>query len=159
MTEQAGSYDEFYLAHRDKLVRALTRVTRCPLEAEEVAHEAFVSLWCRWDRLGHVEDLEAYLYRTAMNAFRKRCRRPAIEQSASDGGGADPLLAAETRQLVGAALAGLAPQQHRAVMLVDLLGFTASEAGELLGLQASTVRVHLTRARRHLRTALVATAS
>jgi RNA polymerase sigma-70 factor (ECF subfamily) len=156
MTEPTPSFGEFYAAHDTALVRSLTRVTRCPLEAEEIAHDAFLALWRRWDRLGHVEDLEAYLYRAAMNVFRKRYRRRVIA-SPVEPTVPDAIASVEVRHQIDDAIRGLAWQQRKAVTLVDLLGFSAREAGELLGLDASTVRVHLSRARRHLRESLVTT--
>ena len=49
------------------------------------------------------------------------------------------------------ALAGLSPRQRAALLLHDYAGYSASEAGAILGLPAATVRVHLSRARRRLR--------
>jgi RNA polymerase sigma factor (sigma-70 family) len=156
MTEPTASFGAFYTAHDATLVRSLTRLTRCPLEAEEIAHEAFIALWRRWDRLGHVEDLEAYLYRVAMNVFRKRYRRRPVAAPTAPTV-PDAITNAEFLHQLDSAIRGLAWQQRKAVTLVDLLGFSAREAGELLGLDASTVRVHLSRARRHLRESLVTT--
>ncbi len=53
-----------------------------------------------------------------------------------------------------AALATLSPKQRAAVLLHDQEGFTSPEAAKLLGMSAATVRVHLFRGRKHLRTLL-----
>jgi RNA polymerase sigma-70 factor (ECF subfamily) len=45
-------------------------VTRNRFEAEELTQEAFVRLLERWDRVSVMDDPRAYLFRTAMNAFR-----------------------------------------------------------------------------------------
>ncbi len=48
------------------------------------------------------------------------------------------------------------PQRQREVFdLVELQGYTATEAAEMLVMKASTVRVHLLRARRTLREKIV----
>ncbi len=52
------------------------------------------------------------------------------------------------------ALGTLSTNQHAAVLLHDEEGFTGPEVGRLLGMSAATVRVHLFRGRRRLRTLL-----
>jgi DNA-directed RNA polymerase specialized sigma24 family protein len=56
-------------------------VTGNAQEAEEIMQAAFLSLWERWERWDHVSSLNdpaGYLYRTAMNVFRKRYRRAKL---------------------------------------------------------------------------------
>jgi RNA polymerase sigma-70 factor, ECF subfamily len=36
-------------------------------EAEELAQDAFLKVWERWDRVADIEEPVGYLYRTAMN--------------------------------------------------------------------------------------------
>ena len=47
-------------------------------EAEELMQDAFLSVWERWDRVSGMDDPIGYLYRTAMNLFRKRYRRAML---------------------------------------------------------------------------------
>src|ERR1044071_9292533 len=47
-------------------------------QAEELMQDAFLGLWQRWDRVGAMDDPVGYLYRTAMNLFRKRSRRAML---------------------------------------------------------------------------------
>src|SRR5207247_5077327 len=72
----AEGFESFYEVERDGLFGALVLITGNRHEAEEVAQDAFLALWERWDRVSGLEDPTGYLYRTAMNGFRKR-RRPA----------------------------------------------------------------------------------
>src|SRR5437773_9715963 len=74
----APSFESFYEAERDGLFGALVLITGNRHEAEEVAQDAFLALWERWDRVSGLEDPTGYLYRTAMNGFRKRRRRAAL---------------------------------------------------------------------------------
>ena len=64
---------------------------------------------------------------------------------------ADALASVEDRDEVSRYLAQLIPQQRAAVVLTVLLDLTSEEAGHMLGLKASTVRVLTTRARATLR--------
>jgi RNA polymerase sigma factor (sigma-70 family) len=112
-------------------------------EAEELAQDAFLALWERWDRVATMEDPTGYLYRTAMNAFRKRRRRAALALRRLSGMAPqqDAFAAADARQVVAAALAGLSRRQRAALVLTELLEFSSEEAGIALGIKPVTVRV------------------
>src|ERR671934_1207614 len=73
------NFEEFFSAEHDRLYRALCLVTRNRHEAEEIMQDAFLALWSRWERVSlDVRDPVAYLYRSAMNAFRRRHRRAVL---------------------------------------------------------------------------------
>src|SRR6266496_1943287 len=76
--DTVNDFAEFFEAERAGLYAALCIVTRNRHEAEEIAQDAFVALWERWDRVGALSDPTGYLYRTAMNAFRSRYRRAVL---------------------------------------------------------------------------------
>jgi RNA polymerase sigma-70 factor (ECF subfamily) len=143
VAEQRRQFEDFFLAEHDRLYRALCLVTGSRDEAEEVLQDAFLRLWERWDRIGDVDDPRAYLYRTAMNAFRKRRRRAALalRHVAHTAPEADVFAAADARQLVARALAGLSRRQRAALVMTELLGFSSEEAGRVLGIKPVTVRV------------------
>src|ERR1043166_81754 len=72
-------FERFFTEEHDRLYRALCLVTRNRFEAEEILQDAFLAMWERWDRiLVSVDDPTAYLYRTAMNGFRRRRRRALV---------------------------------------------------------------------------------
>jgi hypothetical protein len=50
-----SSFEGFFAENRERLFRALWLVARDRHEAEEVAQEAFLKVWERWDRVGRVE--------------------------------------------------------------------------------------------------------
>ncbi len=50
----------------------------------------------------------------------------------------------------------LTERQRGMMDLVDLQGYTPMEAAEMLGINPNTARVHLLRARRHMRASLLA---
>ena len=47
-------------------------------EAEDLAQEAFVKVYERWDRVRGTDNPAGYLYRTAINAHHSRLRRLAV---------------------------------------------------------------------------------
>lgn len=142
-------FEEFYLGRHEALYGALWLVTRNRHEAEEIAQEAFLKLWERWDRVQDLDDPGGYLYRTAMNVWRSRGRRTAvaIRKAVRALPADDGIAEVESRDAVVRALAPLTPRQRAALVLTDLLGFTSEEAGAALGIRASTVRVLSARAR------------
>ena len=63
----------------------------------------------------------------------------------------DAFAAIEDRDVVVRALRELIPQQRAAIVLTSLLGYSSEEAGQMLGIKASTVRALSTRARTTMR--------
>jgi len=76
--DRALEFDLFFERERARLFQALCLVTRNRFEAEELAQDAFLAVYERWDRVREMEDPTGYLYRTAMNAFRSWHRRSAL---------------------------------------------------------------------------------
>jgi RNA polymerase sigma factor (sigma-70 family) len=151
------SFETFYERERDGLFGALVLITGNPFEAEEIAQDAFLAIWERWNRVQGLEDPRGYVYRTAMNVFRKRRRRAAmaIRRLAGMAPEAhDEFAQADRRRVVGAALATLTPRQRAAVVVTDLLGFTSVEAARMLGIKPVTVRVLASQARAALKSTM-----
>ncbi|MGZ8571911.1 MAG: RNA polymerase sigma factor [Actinomycetota bacterium] len=140
--EASRSFEAFYDGESRLLFRRLWLVTGNRAEAEELMQEAFLRVWERWDRVGRMDDPVGYLYRTAMNLFRKRYRRAmlAIRRSVGMAPAADDFADADDRHTVRQVLGTLPPRQRAALVLTEMLGLTAEEAGEALGVKASTVR-------------------
>ncbi len=89
--EASRTFEAFYQAEARTLFRRLWLVTGNRAEAEELMQDAFLSVWERWDRVGGMDDPIGYLYRTAMNLFRKRYRRAiGISFFTADGVYSDP---------------------------------------------------------------------
>ncbi|MBI3648590.1 MAG: sigma-70 family RNA polymerase sigma factor [Actinobacteria bacterium] len=152
----AVSFEAFFLAERDDLFGAMALVTHDRGEAEELTQEAFVKVLERWDRVGGMDDPAGYLYRTAMNLFRKRYRRASVAARRSIGlpPPRDPIEDVDARDAAARALAPLTARQRAAIVLTDLLGFSSEEAARALGVRASTVRMHASVARAALRKTL-----
>jgi RNA polymerase sigma factor (sigma-70 family) len=138
----ARTFEVFYEAEARTLYRRLWLVTGNRVEAEELMQDAFVRVWERWDRVGAMEDPTGYLYRTAMNLFRKRYRRAllAVRQTLGLAPSADDFADADDREVVRHVLATLPPRQRAALVLTEMLGFTSKEAGAVLGVTDATIR-------------------
>jgi RNA polymerase sigma-70 factor, ECF subfamily len=152
--ETAPSFEEFYEATFRRLFTALCLVAGNRHEAEEVAQEAFVRVFERWDRVRMLEDPTGYLFRVSMNLFRSRYRRALLglrRELLLAPAATDDLAAIETHDEIVRLLRGLDPKQRAAVLLTSILDYSAEEAGRMLGLRASSVRSLTTRARARMK--------
>lgn len=129
---------------------------------EQLAQEAFTRLYERWKSVESDDHALRFVYRTALNLatshhrserrWRLLTSRRGPEMAGSDVAG--PERATTERDELFAALRRLSPKQRACVVLVDYAGLGDVDAASTLGIEASTVRVHLTRGRRSLRAAL-----
>ena len=156
MPAPPASFEDFFEAEHARLLRALFLVTGNVQEAEELMQDAFLAVWERWDRVSGLEDPTGYLYRTAMNAFRKRYRRAALALRRAVTGvrSQDPFEEIDERQDLVAAIGALTPRQRAALVLLDVVDMTSEEAGRALGVAPGTVRSLATRARAAVRDSL-----
>ena len=73
-----ASFEGFFAAERARLFGALIVMTDNRAEAEEILQDAFLKVWERWERVAGMDEPVGFLYRTAMNLFRKRLRRAGV---------------------------------------------------------------------------------
>ena len=153
---EAGPFEEFFERHHRRLYAGLCVVTGSRDEAEEIMQEAFLQVWQRWDRVARMDEPAGYLFRTAMNVSRKRTRRAALAARRAVGLAPMPDVYArvDDRDVVIRALRDLPTRERAAVVLTALEEYSSSEAGELLGIADSTVRVLAGRARVSMRDAI-----
>jgi RNA polymerase sigma-70 factor (ECF subfamily) len=145
-------FEDLFTSEQRQLFGALCLITRDPHEAEEIGQEAFARLWERWDRVGPMVDPAGYLYRVAMNVLRSRYRRARVAaRRVVERTGQDEISVVDDRDEVARMLSPLNRQQRSALVLTAMLGYSSDEAGVLLGMRGSTIRVLATRARATLR--------
>jgi RNA polymerase sigma factor (sigma-70 family) len=146
-------FESFYLANRVRLFRALVVVTRDAHAAEEVAQDAFVRVWERWDRVGRMDDPTGYLFRTALNGWFQVHRRAvrAARRVVGPSRTVDPLEIVEDRDVLARRLLQLPARQRAAVVLIEYLGIDSAQAGRALGIRPGTVRRLASQGRASLR--------
>jgi RNA polymerase sigma factor (sigma-70 family) len=152
-SDLASSFELFVEAESTKLHGALRLLTRDRAEAEDLMQDALLKVWERWGHVRVLDDPTGYLYRTAMNLYRKRLRRAAVvlRHAIRPRPARDELDEVESRDLVLRALATLTPRQRMSLVLTDLLGYPSEEAGRLMGVKPTTVRVLVSQGRSALR--------
>jgi RNA polymerase sigma-70 factor (ECF subfamily) len=150
---EVSAFEEFFLAQHGRLFQALYLLTGDRSEADDLAQEALLRAYERWDRVGSMDSPAGYVYRTALNLHRSRLRALVVRARrvfaavpAEDLSG--PVAASHD---VRRTLAQLPRGQQEALILVEWLGLGSEEAGRVLGIDASSVRGRLHRARATLR--------
>jgi RNA polymerase sigma-70 factor (ECF subfamily) len=150
---ETSSFEEFFQAQHERLFQALYLLTGDRYEADDLAQEALLRAFERWDRVGAMDSPAGYVYRTALNLHRSRlralvvrARRVFANVPAEDVSG--PVTASHD---VRTALARLPRGQREALILVEWLDLGSEEAGRVLGIDASSVRGRLHRGRASLR--------
>lgn len=137
-----ASFEEFFEGEQERLLRVLWMVTGSLHEAEDIVQDAFLGVWERWPEVSVMESPVGYLHRAAMNLFRNRYRRAALALRKVAGVTPPPDAwgSVEDRLAVSTALGSLTPRQRAALVLTELWGYNAAEAGRMLGVRGSTVR-------------------
>ena len=153
---EAATFEEFFNAEQDRLLRVLAFATGSNAEAEDLAQDAFTKVLERWETVRTMDDPAGYLHRTAMNLFRNKFRRGvmAVRRGIGAAPQGDVFGNIEDRDALTRAMAGLTSKQRTALVLTEVLGYSGEETGRLLGVKAATVWVLTHRARTVLKEAM-----
>lgn len=160
MSERRRSFLDVTLPHLDSLYRLARRVTRDRDAAEDLVQETYLRAFAHYGE-GAVENPKAWLTTICLNLVRsdarKRSRQPGLvplENVEREIPAAEDVFdqarAALTRDEVESALASLPEQQRLAIVLMDLVGHSASEVAALLDCPRGTVLARVHRGRRRL---------
>jgi RNA polymerase sigma-70 factor (ECF subfamily) len=137
-----------------------------PDDAEDIAQEVLVRLYRRLHTFREGSSFTTWLYRITRNITmdreRTRARRRrlwsvggAALPARAESGAEDAVVRDDAAAILHGFMERLPRRQRQALDLVDLQGLTAVEAAALLGIDAGTVRAHLHRARRTLRSVIL----
>lgn len=135
------TFEQFFADEQERLLRVLSVITGSRREAEDLAQEAFVKVFERWDAVSTMDEPAGYLHRTAMNLFRNQYRRARVALGRAVGLGPDQdvFKPVEDRDAATRALGALTSRQRAALVLTVALGYSGEETGRLLGIKPSTV--------------------
>jgi RNA polymerase sigma-70 factor (ECF subfamily) len=172
--EARDRYAELVARHQRRASRIAFHYLRDAADADEAVQDAFVKAYAHLATFREELPFEVWFTRILINGcldrIKARTRRerwivPMPDSGTADrdmaertaGPGPSPedqVLARERRQALAAALARLPERQRSVFMLSHYEGYTSREVSGITGLNESTVRVHLFRAIRKLRTLL-----
>src|SRR5882724_867984 len=145
-------FESQVLSHLDALYAVACRLTKSPLDAEDLVQDALVKAMRARDQYQVGTNLKAWLFRILTNTFINKYRRGGLEKSLIDGPDADPLVdgwvsASTMRQLrdpeqiallpivegeVRKALDALPAEFRLAVVLCDVEEFSYEEISEIM---------------------------
>jgi RNA polymerase sigma factor (sigma-70 family) len=166
---EAGEFGEFYRVSHAATLRRAYRVSGGRTDmAKDAVQEAYLRAMQRWGTLRHLNGKQqhAWLGRAVtnilMDAWRSASRAPGFV--CLDGVDADPRVvlpppAADHVEMVhwyrlvcAVAATHLSGKRRAVFALHCLAGYEIAEVAEMLGITSTTVRVHLSTARRKLMT-------
>jgi RNA polymerase sigma factor (sigma-70 family) len=136
---------EMYERHYPRLVRALELSGAGRPEAEDIAQEAFARTLGHWRRVRTGSNPPGYAYTVAFRLARKRIPPTVLlgdELPVPDVAGE-----AVANVAVAEALAKMPARRRTCAVLCLIGGLSPAEAGQALGIEASTVRKQLEHAR------------
>jgi RNA polymerase sigma-70 factor, ECF subfamily len=119
--------------------------------AEDVTQETFLRLYQHLPGFGFRCKFSTWVFRVARNAGIDALRtRERHDRLARDAPVPTPVLAPETRAEVRAAVASLSPKLREALLVIEVLGLSYGEAGQVLGVPVGTVKSRVFQARERL---------
>jgi len=150
-------FDGFYVTSRQHVLRQLTAITADREQAMDVVQEAYLRAFQRWDRVGRLDDPEAWVrqvaWRLAMSRWRHlRVARAALPRLARPAVAPTPEL--EDAMDVRAALARLPVGQRLVLVLHEMCDLSVEQVATETGLSTGTVKSRLARGRAALATLL-----
>jgi RNA polymerase sigma-70 factor (ECF subfamily) len=150
---EGEDFDAFYRSCRDRLVTQLVALTGDRTEAFDLAQEAFVRAWLKWDRVSSYDDPEGWLrrvaYHLAVGRWRRSRRlilRSTIARDHSEVPG--------DRLAIVDALRSLSASERQAIVLHHLAGLSVEETAIEMAAPVGTVKSWLSRGRTRLAAAL-----
>lgn len=160
--------------HLDTLYSVALRLTRSPVDAEDLVQDTLVRAYRFYERFEAGTNFKAWLLRIQMNSFVNRYRRKSREREVFEGpmampvgegvmsratmrGLTDPVGDAERRligQEINRAFDELSDDARAMVMLADVEELSYKEISDIVGCPIGTVMSRLHRARKQLQGSL-----
>lgn len=159
-------FQTFFEENLDRIIGYAFSIVQNTQEAEDIAVESLARAYAAWRRLDGTNHRRAWVFRTTLNLgidhLRRQKRsktRPGIDEAFAEiplGSAATTLdttgdLATNRAELV-VALRRLPERQREAVAMHYLGGFAVAEVAEVMGIGPETVKTHLARGMKVLRT-------
>lgn len=160
--------------HLDALYSTALRLTRSPVDAEDLVQDTLVRAYRFYDRFEAGTNFKAWLLRIQMNTFVNRYRRATRERQVFDGpmaepvgdgvmsratmrGLTDPVGDAQRRLVareISRAFDQLSEEARAMVLLADVEELSYKEIAQVMGCPIGTVMSRLHRARKQLQRSL-----
>jgi RNA polymerase sigma-70 factor (ECF subfamily) len=143
-------FDEVYSRLYPSMVRLAFVLSGSHPAAEDVAQEAFLAAYKKWDQLAVLENPDGWIRRVVVNKAHSRLRRVYAEGRARvrwAGGRSFSVELPYQTEAFWREVRSLPRRQAQALVLYYSEGYSTAEISETLGCGEATVRVHLHRGR------------
>jgi RNA polymerase sigma-70 factor (ECF subfamily) len=152
---------ELFDRYRPALYAYFLRRTRQPADAEDLTHDVFLRL-SRLDPATEIHNIEAFIFRTAVNLLRDRARRDFAHRDVTEMLPTDPepvageptaervLEAKVELKRVMDALGALSEKTRHIFILRRLEQMKCEDIASFYGISVSAVEQHITKALAHL---------
>lgn len=156
-------FEQVYHAYHEKLYFYFLRHTRSQLWAEELLQTTFIKLWHHRQRLSETHTLSEQLFRIAKTSLidmmrHNRHHREFLQSYTAErlqqGLAQEPANRDAIRQLYRE-MDKLPPVRKKVFMLSRIDGLSHKEISRMLAISPKTVEVHITKALKQLRRALL----
>jgi len=166
------AFDQLVGLYQDRIYNYVARMVHDPIEAEDIAQEAFVKAYRNLPSFRGASTFQTWLYRIASNltidSVRRRHRRENTcsldapldtdegqvareQEDTARPGPARDLETAELQRQVHRAIQQLSPKLRGVVVLYELQGLSYEEIATILGCPLGTVKSRLFNARLELK--------
>ncbi|WP_194927444.1 SigE family RNA polymerase sigma factor [Catenulispora pinisilvae] len=149
-------FDEFVLARQQRLLRTAYLLCGDWHLAEDLTQNALAKVYVGWNRIQHVEQIDAYvhrmLFRTYIDTYRRRRKREILSAAVPDVAGTG--IASDVRLTLMAALAQVTPRYRAVLVLRYWEDRSVGETADALGLSQGSVKSHTHRGLQQLRSVL-----
>ena len=157
-TGSSRAFDRVLMNLRPKLHRYCARMVGSVIDAEDIVQEAMAKAIESLPGMAEIANEEAWLFRivhnTALDFLRQRAKQQMFSGDEDLEMIADPIDQVYQRQAAAAALRTfmrLSVSQRSNVILMDVLGYSLEEIGDITESSIASVKASLHRGREHLR--------
>ena len=156
-----AAFKHFFIHHQPKLLRYILKIVKSKEIAEELVADIFVKIWFAREMMNDVENVDAFLYRIAVNkaldfmkmASREKKLRILLQAHMQNEASTvdQPCELKEYQQQIDQCMQLLTSQQQLVISLSREEGLTHEQIATRLQLSPHTVKNHIVRALKQLR--------
>jgi RNA polymerase sigma-70 factor (ECF subfamily) len=152
-------YNELVVRHKDYAYSIALKIVHNSMDAEEIAHDAFIKAYKSLKKFNQQAKFTTWLYRIVFNTAVSHTRKNQLvvddideitQQPASAMSSSEPLMKKDREHFIGEAMTKLIPLDATLLTLFYQKQLNLEEIGEVVGVKAAAVKVKLFRARKRL---------
>jgi RNA polymerase sigma factor (sigma-70 family) len=152
-------FNELVVRHKDYAYSIALKIVNNEMDAEEIAHDAFIKAFKSLKKFNQKAKFTTWLYRIVFNTAVSHTRKNQLavddidevtNQPASTMSSSEPIMQQDRSRFISEAMKKLLPLDATLLTLFYLRQLNLEEIGEVVGVKADAVKVKLFRARKRL---------